>query len=169
MSSVFCFCRGNEQCEKSRQSTMGSLLTNRRIALTFHSATARMSEGKAGANGALRVEFSTFPWFTWGSAQARETAFLGEFTSNSTGEAPHKPGKLLSWGVYLKFYQESSAQTPGQAEPVFTRPRVLRFRLRACAPINRQSPQRASSRLERGALWRSLAQPCARKPRNVSV
>ena len=167
----------------------------------------------------------------WGSsAQTRETAFLGslpqtllgklrtnqgncflgEFTSNSTGEAPHKPGKLLSWGVYLKlywgssaqtrktaflgsllqtllgklrtnqgncflgevylkFYQESSAQTPGQAEPIFTRPRVLRFRLRACAPINRQSPQRASSRLERGALWRSLAQPCARNPRNVSV
>ena len=127
--------------------------------------------------------------FTWGSAQVRETAFLGslpqtllgklrtnqgncflgEFTSNSTGEAPHKPGKLLSWGVYLKFYQESSAQTPGQAEPIFTRPRVLRFRLRACAPINRQSPRRASSRLERGALWRSLAQPCARNPRNVSV
>ena len=39
---------------------MGSLLTNRRIDLTFHSATARMSEGKAGANGALRVEFSPF-------------------------------------------------------------------------------------------------------------
>ena len=39
---------------------MGSLLTNKRIDLTFHSATARMSEGKAGANGALRVEFSTF-------------------------------------------------------------------------------------------------------------
>ena len=39
---------------------MGSLLTNRRIDLTFHSATARMSEGKAGANGALRVECSTF-------------------------------------------------------------------------------------------------------------
>ena len=39
---------------------MGSLLTNSRIDLTFHSATARMSEGKAGANGALRVEFSTF-------------------------------------------------------------------------------------------------------------
>ena len=169
MSSVFCFCRGNEQCEKSRQSTMGSLLTNRRIDLTVHSATARMSEGKAGANGALRVEFSTF---------------LG------LHGAPHKLGKLASWGVYCKFYlgegsaqaggtnfqgslhqalRLSSAQTPGQAEPVFTRPLVLRFRLRACAPINRQSPQRASSRLERGALWRSLAQPCARKPRNVSV
>ena len=69
--------------------------------------------------------------FTWGSAQVRETAFLGslpqtllgklrtnqgncflgEFTSNSTGEAPHKPGKLLSWGVYLKLYWGSSAQT----------------------------------------------------------
>ena len=149
MSSVFCFCQGNEQCEQSRQSTMGSLLTNRRIDLTVHSATARMSEGKAGANGALRVEFSTFPWFTWGFAQTRETAFLGEFTSNSIGKAPHKPRKLLSWGslpqtllgklrtnqgncflggVYLKFYQESSAQTPGQAEPIFTRPLVLRFR-----------------------------------------
>ena len=124
-------CRDNEQCEKSRQSTMGSLLTNRRIALTFHSATARMSEGKAGANGALRVEFSTF---------------LG------LHGAPHKLGKLASWGVYCKFYlgggsaqargtnfqgslhqalRVGSAQTPGQAEPVFTRPRVLRFRLRA--------------------------------------
>ena len=59
---------------------MGSLLTDSRIDLTFHSATVRMSEGNAGANEALRVEFSTFPWFTWGSAQARETAFLGEFT-----------------------------------------------------------------------------------------
>ena len=39
---------------------MGSLLTNKRIDLTFHSATARMSEGKAGANGALRVKCSTF-------------------------------------------------------------------------------------------------------------
>ena len=52
--------RGNEQCEKSRQSAMGSLLTDSRIDLTFHSATARMSEGNAGANEALRVEFSTF-------------------------------------------------------------------------------------------------------------
>ena len=148
MSSVFCFCRGNEQCEKSRQSTMGSLLTNRRIDLTVHSATARMSEGKAGANGALRVEFSTSSNFTWGSAQTKETGF---------------------WGSLLRTLRVGSAQTPGQAEPIFTRPRVLRFRLRACAPINRQSPRRASSRLERGALWRSLAQPCARNPRNVSV
>ena len=108
-----------------------------------------MSEGNAVANEALRVEFSIFLKLYRG--------------------APHKPGKLLSWGVYLKLYWGSSAQTPGQAEPIFTRPRVLRFRLRACAPINRQSPRRASSRLERGALWRSLAQPCARKPRNVSV
>ena len=110
---------------------MGSLLTDSRIDLTFHSATARMSEGKAGANGALRVEFSTF---------------LG------LHGAPHKLGKLASWGVYCKFYlgegsaqargtnfqgslhqalRVGSAQTPGQAEPVFTRPRVLRFRLRA--------------------------------------
>ena len=39
---------------------MGSLLTDSRIDLTFHSATVRMSEGNAGANEALRVEFSTF-------------------------------------------------------------------------------------------------------------
>ena len=90
---------------------MGSLLTNRRIDLTFHSATARMSEGKAGANGALRVEFSTFLKLYVGLRTNQGNCFLG--------------------GVYLKFYQESSAQTPGQAEPVFTRPRVLRFRLRA--------------------------------------
>ena len=53
-------CRGNEQCEKSRQSAMRSLLPDSRIDLTFHSATVRMSEGNAGANEALRVEFSTF-------------------------------------------------------------------------------------------------------------
>ena len=102
----------------------------------------------SSANEALRVEFSTSSNFTWGSAQTKDTGF---------------------WGSLLRTLRVGSAQTPGQAEPVFTRPRVLRFRLRACAPINRQSPQRASSRLERGALWRSLAQPCARKPRNVSV
>ena len=110
---------------------MGSLLTNRRIDLTVHSATARMSEGNAGANEALRVEFSTFLKLYVGLRTSQGNCFLGEFPSNSTGEAPHKPGKLLSWGVYLKFYQESSAQTPGQAEPIFTRPLVLRFRLRA--------------------------------------
>ena len=104
-------CRGNEQCEKSKQSAIGSLLINRRIDLTFHSATARMSEGKAGANGALRVEFSIFPWFTWGFAQTRETAFLGEFTSNSTVEssAQAKETSFLG-GVYLKLYLGSSAQ-----------------------------------------------------------
>lgn len=37
------------------------------------------------------------------------------------------------------------------------------------APINRQSPRRRLLRgLIDGALWRSSAQPCARKPRNVS-
>ena len=83
--------------------------------------------------------------------------------------APHNLRGLVSWEAYLELYWGSSAQTPGQAEPVFTRPLVLRFRLRDCEPINRQLPQRASLRLERGALWRSLAQPCARNPRNVSV
>ena len=127
--------------------------------------------------------------FTWSSAQAQETGFLGNLLQALLGEAPRKPretaflgslsqtlfGKLrTTHGNYFqgkspKSLSAGSAQTPGQAEPVFTRPRVLRFRLRACAPINRQSPQRASSRLERGALWRSLAQPCARNPRNVSV
>ena len=169
MSSVFCFCRGNEQCEKSRQSTMGSLLTNKRIDLTFHSATARMSEGKAGANGALRVEFSTFPWFTWDSAQARETAFLGEFTSNSTGEAPHKPGKLLSWGSLPQVLPGKLRANSGTSRAHLHTATGAAFPAPGRAPINRQSPQRASSRLERGALWRSLAQPCARNPRNVSV
>ena len=121
-------CRGNEQCEKSRQSAMGSLLTDSRIDLTFHSATARMSEGKAGANGALRVEFSTFLKLYVGLRANSGTSRTHLHTA--TGAAFPAPGR---------------------------------------APINRQSPQRASSRLERGALWRSLAQPCARKPRNVSV
>ena len=123
MSSVFCFCRGNEQCEKSRQSTMGSLLTNRRIDLTFHSATARMSEGNAGANEALRVEFSTFLKLSVGlrtnqgnwllgkfttssawksSAQAKGNSFLGKFISNSIGEAPHLPWELFSREVSQK-------------------------------------------------------------------
>ena len=121
-------CRGNEQCEKSRQSTMGSLLTNRRIDLTFHSATARMSEGKAGANWALRVECSTFL-----------KLYVGLRANSGTSRA------------HLHTATGAAFPAPGRA------------------PINRQSPQRASSRLERGALWRSLAQPCARKPRNVSV
>lgn len=43
---------------KSRQSAMGSVLTNRRIGLYFHSAIARMSEGVAVANVALRSEFN---------------------------------------------------------------------------------------------------------------
>ena len=104
-------CRGNEQCEKSRQSAMGSLLTDSRIDLTFHSATVRMSEGNAGANEALRVEFSTFlklyvglranqgnrllgeftSNFAWSSAQAKETGFLGSLPQTLRGAgAPRK-------------------------------------------------------------------------------
>ena len=126
--------------------------------------------------------------FTWSSAQARGTNFQGSLLQALLGSSAQAretnfqgslPQALLGssaqarennfQGSLLQALRVSFAQTPGQAEPVFTRPRVLRFRLRACAPINRQSPQRASSRLERGALWRSLAQPCARNPRNVSV
>ena len=121
-------CRGNEQCEKSRQSAMGSLLTDSRIDLTFHSATARMSEGKARANVALRVEFSTF------------IKLFVELRANSGTSR-------------TRLHTATGAAFPAPGR----------------SPINRQSPQRASSRLERGALWRSLAQPCARKPRNVSV
>ena len=64
----------------------------------------------SSANEALRVEFSTSSNFTWGSAQTKETGF---------------------WGSLLRTLRVGSAQTLGQAEPVFTRPRVLRFRLRA--------------------------------------
>ena len=103
MSSVFCFCRGNEQCEKSRQSTMGSLLTNRRIALTFHSATARMSEGKAGANGALRVEFSTFLGLHGAPRKLGKLASWGVYCKFYLG-APHKPGELIFREVYIKLY-----------------------------------------------------------------
>ena len=90
MSSVFCFCRGNEQCEQSRQSTMGSLLTNRRIDLTVHSATARMSEGKAGANGALRVECSTLLKLYVELRASQGNWLLGRFTSSFTKKAPRK-------------------------------------------------------------------------------
>ena len=126
--------------------------------------------------------------FMLGSAQAKETGFLGSLLqvllggfaqAKETGFLGSLPQTLpccsaqaretAFLGSLPKALRVGSAQTPGQAEPIFTRPLVLRFRLRACAPINRQSPQRASSRLERGALWRSLAQPCARNPRNVSV
>ncbi len=123
------------------------------------------------------------------SAQAQETGFLGNLLQALRGEAPHKPrktaflgslsqtllGKLrTSHGNYFqgkspKSLSAGSAQTPGQAGPLFTRPLGAAFPAPGRAPINRQSPQRASSRLERGALWRSLAQPCARNPRNVSV
>ena len=63
---------------------MGSLLTNSRIDLTFHSATARMSEGNAVANEALRVEFSTFLKLYRG--------------------APRKPEELVSREVCYKLY-----------------------------------------------------------------
>ena len=39
---------------KSIQLAMGSLLTNRRIVLYFHSAIARMSESEAVANGTAK-------------------------------------------------------------------------------------------------------------------
>ena len=111
---------------------MGSLLTDSRIDLTFHSATARMSEGNAGANEALRVEFSTFLKLYRGAPRKLgELSFLESLLQALLGEAPHKPRELASGKVYLKLYQESSAQTPGKTEPIFTRPRVLRFRLRA--------------------------------------
>ena len=61
----------------------------------------------SSANKALRVEFSTFLKLCVGLRANQGKWLLGKFTSNFT------------WG---------SAQTPGQAEPVFTRPRVLRFR-----------------------------------------
>ena len=106
----------------------------------------------------------------WGSsAQTRETAFLGEFISNSTGEAPHKPGKLLSWGSLPQVLPGKLRANSGTSRTRLHTATGAAFPAGACTPINRQSPQRASSRLERGALWRSLAQPCARKPRNVSV
>ena len=63
---------------------MGSLLTNRRIDLTFHSATARMSEGNAGANEALRVEFSTFLKLYVGLRTNQGNCLLGKFTASST-------------------------------------------------------------------------------------
>ena len=89
--------------------------------------------------------------FTWSSAQAQETGFLGNLLQALLGEAPHKPretaflgslsqtlfGKLrTSHGNYFqgkspKSLSAGSAQTPGQAEPLFTRPLVLRFRFRA--------------------------------------
>ena len=58
-----------------------------------------------------------------------------------------------AWGSYFHgesstSFIRSSAQTPGQAEPVFTRPRVLRFRLRAARlliAIRPDSPLRAQT------------------------
>ena len=107
-----------------------------------------MSEGNAGANEALRVEFSTFLKLYVGLRASQGNWLLGEFTASST------------WGLRANSGTSRTRlhTATGAAFPAPGR-----------APINRQSPQRASSRLERGALWRSLAQPCARKPRNVSV
>ena len=68
-----------------------------------------------------------FPLFTWGSAQTKETGF---------------------WGSLLRTLRVGSAQTPGQAEPIFTRPLVLRFRLRAArllAASRFNSPLRAQT------------------------
>ena len=143
----------------------------------------------SSANEALRVEFSTSSNFTWGSAQTKETGFLGSLPQTLRGAgAPRKPRKMASWEVYLKLYVGLRANQGNRFLGEFTANSTCglransgtsRTRLHTAtgaafpapgrAPINRQSPQRASSRLERGALWRSLAQPCARNPRNVSV
>ena len=56
------------------------------------------------------MEFSTYLKLYVGLRASEGNWLLGKLTSNFT------------WG---------SAQTPGQAEPIFTRPLVLRFRLRA--------------------------------------
>ena len=82
--------------------------------------------------------------------------------------APRKRRKLASWEAYLKLYVGLRANSGTSRAHLHTATGAA-FPAPGRAPINRQSPQRASSRLERGALWRSLAQPCARKPRNVSV
>ena len=121
--------------------------------------------------------------------KSRKLASWGVLLQVLLGGAPRKSRKLASWGVYCKFYlgvlrtsqgnyfsgKFTSSSTCGlRANSGTSRTRLhtatgAAFPAPGRAPINRQSPQRASSRLERGALWRSLAQPCARKPRNVSV
>ena len=88
--------------------------------------------------------------FTWSSAQARGTNFQGSLLQALLGSSAQAretnfqgslPQALLGssaqarennfQGSLLQALRVSFAQTPGQAEPVFTRPRVLRFRLRA--------------------------------------
>ena len=65
-----------------------------------------------------------------GSAQAKETGFLGSLLQVLLGgSAQAKETGFL--GSLLQVLRAGSAQTPGQAEPIFTRPLVLRFRLRA--------------------------------------
>ena len=57
-------------------------------------------------------------------------------------------GNCLPERSITSLTERSSAQTPGQAEPVFTRPRVLRFRLRAARlliAIRPDSPLRAQT------------------------
>ena len=51
------------------------------------------------------------------------TSLTGRGSAQALGSCFH--------GKSSTSFTRSSAQTPGQAEPIFTRPRVLRFRLRA--------------------------------------
>lgn len=68
--------------------------------------------------------------------------------------APRELGKqAFGWSPATSF-TGGSAQNPGQAVPVFTRPQVLRFREHGRALINRQSLQLAPWGLKHEAWWR---------------
>ena len=104
----------------------------------------------------------------WGSAQTRGTGFLGSLLQVLLGGSAQTRGTGFL-GSLLQVLLGGLRANSGTSRAHLHTATGAAFPAPGRAPINRQSPQRASSRLERGALWRSLAQPCARNPRNVSV
>ena len=62
-----------------------------------------------------------------GSAQAKETGFLGSLLQVLPGGSAQAMRTNFQ-GSLQQTLRAGSAQTPGQAEPIFTRSLVLRFR-----------------------------------------
>ena len=72
--------------------------------------------------------------FTWGSAQARKTGFQGSLLQALLWKLRTSHGNYFQ-GKSPKSLSVGSAQTPGQAEPIFTRPLVLRTEYSQCVRV----------------------------------
>ena len=106
--------------------------------------------------------------FTWSSAQAKSADFRKYCLKTLLLRAPHKPRQLISRGLFPLLYGKLRANSGKSRSRLHTATGAA-FSAPGRAPINRHSPRLALTGSDSWARWRSLAQPCARKPRNVSV